>query len=578
MRKIFSLKPGAAVALAAAAAYLPLLALPFVFDDALSVRDNPLLRQLGSLKALFTTDYLRVFRNEGFEPLTFPPIMLAGKLFAWQPWGLHLLSLGAHAACAWAVYRLARELLGAERPAALAGLLFALHPVQSESLVAVLFSGTLFSALFFLLALRRFVAEDGTGPRYALMTALLYGVSLLFKERAFSGLILFALLPLLRPGGGPAELRRRWPELLALAAAWAGALLARLAAGRGSAFSTADLDPGLLFAKLAAYAKMLCLPFWISPVHQKTPPWGDPAGLAALALAGAALALAFDYRGRGRRGYSPAAVGAALCGILLLPYLNLLPVSDLAEYLNSVFVSGRYLYLPLAGAAVVSAAAAARLKELLPGRAAALSLAGAALLLLFAGLAVRQQLLWRSDEAVWERAVRLNPDSAWGNYMLGSRYLEQNQPAKARPLLERAAALNPARGVLSNALGALAAVNLQEGRTAEARQLAARALRTWEYNFDAWNTLGAALAAGGEKEKALKAFLTAAALGPSGPAPLVNAGRLCLELGRPAEAVNSLEAALRRGGGAEARTLLCRAYGAAGRTDAQAACLAAARN
>jgi len=78
---------GAAVALAAAAVCLPLLFLPFVFDDVMSVSANRLLRDLGSLRHLFGPAYTFVFRNEGFEPLTFLPIMLAGKLSAWRPWG-----------------------------------------------------------------------------------------------------------------------------------------------------------------------------------------------------------------------------------------------------------------------------------------------------------------------------------------------------------------------------------------------------------------------------------------------------------------------------------------------------------
>lgn len=571
MEKIFKLKPGAAVFLAGAAAFLPLLALPFVFDDVMSVRDNPLLRHFSSLAALFSPDYMRVFRNEGFEPFTFPPIMLFGALSSWQPWGLHLLSLLAHAACSYAVYRLARGLLGGEKPALLAGLFFALHPAMAESGTAVLFTGTIFSALFFLWALARFVERDGAdGPGGALLTGLLYGVSLLFKERAFSGLLLFALLPFLKPGGGQREFRRRLPELLALASFWAAALLARLAAGRGSGFSAADLDPAFLFARLAAYAKMACLPFWLSPAYQRTPAWGDPAGLAALAVAAGVLWLAFKYRGRGGKGYHPAAAGAALAGLLLLPYLNLLPAADLAEYLRSVFVSGRYLYLPLAGAAIVFAAALSGLRGPWPVAAAAAALP------LFAWLSVSQQLLWRSDEAVWARAARLNPESAWAAYMLGSGYLERGLPGKARPPLERALALAPSRGVRSNALGALAAVSLQEGSPAEAERLAGQALRAWEYNYDAWNTFGAALAAGGKKEKALKAFEVAGSAGITGAAPLVNAGRLYLELGRPAEAAGALEAALGRGGGPEALELLCRAYGAAGRAADQAACLKAA--
>ncbi|MDD2805726.1 MAG: tetratricopeptide repeat protein [Elusimicrobiales bacterium] len=512
MRKLFQ-KPGLAVALAAAAVCLPLLTLPFVFDDVMSVADNPWLRELGSLRHLFGPAYTPIFRNEGFEPLTFLPIMLFGRAFAWQPWGLHLLSLLAHSACSWAVWRLARELFSEERPALLAGLFFALHPAQGETTVAVLFSGTIFSALFFLLALTRFVSRDGRdGPADKALTAGLFLVSLLFKERAFPGLLLFALLPFLKKGGGAAELRRRLPELLAFAGAAAAALLARLAAGRVSALSAADLDPAFLFAKLAAYAKMICLPFWISPVYQKTAAWGDAAGLAALLLAGAALPLAVKYGGRGGRGYSPAPAGAALAGLLLLPYLNLLPVADLAEYLKSVFVSGRYLYLPLTGAALVFGAAAegfaAEWRR--PASKAAALILTTVLLLVFMGVSVSQRLIWRSDAAVWARAVRLNPDSAWGNYMLGTSYLEQGDAADAVPLLEKAVSLGPNRGVLSNSLGALAAAALMQGRPADAERTAKQALRVWNENYDAWNTLGAALAGMNRFAEAEQAFLEAA--------------------------------------------------------------------
>lgn len=509
---------GAVVALAATAVCLPLLALPFVFDDVTSVSANRLLRDLGSCRHLFGPAYTFVFRNEGFEPLTFIPIMLAGKLFAWRPWGLHLLSLLGHAACSWAVWRLARDLSGRERPALLAGLFFALHPAQGETTVAVLFSGTIFSALFFLLALRRFIARDGLDAWSGkLATALLFLVSLLFKERAFPGLPLFALLPFLKKdGGGPAEFRRRLPELLALAGAFAAALLARLGAGHGTAFSAADLDPAFLFAKIAAYAKMTVMPFWLSPVYQRTAAWGDAAGLAALALAAGTLLFALKDAERGERGYAAGPLGAALAGLMLLPYLNLLPLADFAEYLKSVFVSGRYLYLPLAGAALVFGAAAERLAA---GRA---RYAALTLLLVLAGVSVHQRLIWRSDAAVWARAVRLNPDSAWGNYMFGTSLLEGGNTAGALPFLERAAELPSNRGVLSNSLGALAAAAMRLGRPADAERLARRALRTWNENYDAWNTLGAALASQRRFGEAERAFTTASNSPVTAEAALAN--------------------------------------------------------
>ncbi|MDD5209386.1 MAG: tetratricopeptide repeat protein [Elusimicrobiales bacterium] len=586
------IKPGVLLLVFSAAAYIPLLFLPFVFDDVMSVRNNPLLRDLSNAAYLFHPAYTHVFRNEGFEPFTFLYLMLAGKLVAWQAWGFHALSLLAHAACAWTVYKLAQLLLEKEKPALLAGLIFALHPAQAETLVAALFSGTVFSALFFLAALYRFMERDGRdGAPGKLLTGLLFGVSLLFKERAFSGLLLFCLLPFLRslpngespltpasPGGGLKELRRRLPELLSLAFFWTAALFSRLSAGRGSGLGFKDLDPAFLLAKLAAYAKILLLPFWLSPVYQKTSALPGPAGLAALLLAGGIIFLALKYSGRGRRGYNPAALGASAFLLLLLPYLNLLPVNDLAEYLNSVFVSNRYLYLPLAGAAVVFAAFADKAEELLRSRTGGpvfLKASGAALLALCLALSAQQQLIWRSDERVWLRAVKINPASPWANYMLGSYYLQQGLPDEALPRLDLALSLNPPRGVLSNALGALAAARLLKGETKEAEQAALKALGAWEFNYDAWNIYGAALAGLGKRKEAAAAFEKAAEAEITGDTPLVNLGRLYLELGDPAKAAAAFERALKRENSVDTLDLLCGAYAASGRLkEASGACLA----
>ena len=573
------LKPGTLLLLGSAAAYLPLLFLPFVFDDVLSVQNNPLLRDLSNAAYLFHPAYTPVFRNESFEPFTYLVLMPAGKLFGWQPWGFHALSLLAHAACAWLVYRLALLLLGKEKPALLAAAFFALHPAQAETLVAALFCGTIFSALFFLAALCRFIDGDGRDhAREKLLTGLLFGVSLLFKERAFSGLLLFCLLPFLRPGGGFRELRRRLPELLSLFFFWSAALLSRLLAARGSGLGFENMDPAYLFARLAAYAKIIILPFWISPVYQKTSPAPDLLGLAALLLAAGIIFFAFRYRGRGRPGYGPAATGAALFLLLLSPYLNLLPVKDFAEYLKAVFASNRYLYLPMAGASLIFAAFAAVSGEMLtrrPGGKAFYKAAGAAALVLFLSLGAQQQLLWRSDEGVWLRAARLNPASPWANYMLGSYYLQQDLPDKARPCLNLALSLKPSGGVLSNTLGALAAVHLQKGEIKEGERTALKALEVWEFNYEAWNTYGAALAGLGRRAEAAAAFEKAAEAEITGDAPLVNLGKVYLELGDTAKAAGSFERALKRNRLSGTLDLLCGAYAASGRLkEAAGACLA----
>ncbi len=555
--------PAWAVAAAAALVCLPTLLLPFVFDDVLTVQNNFFLRHLANAAFLFHPSYSPIFRNEGYEPFTYIVLILTGKACGWQAWGFHTVSILAHAACALLVYRLAL-LLTAERAAALAaGLVFALHPAQAETVSAAMFSGTIFSSIFFLAALGRFIERDGTdGPGSKILTALLYGVSLLFKERTFSGLLFFALLPFLHTGGGLKGLRRRLPELLAMAFFWAAALAARAFSIRGSGFGFENLDPAYLIARLAAYAKTLLLPFWISPVYSKISPLPDPAGLAALALACAAVWAAIRA-GRREAHYNPAAVGLALFLIILLPYLNLLPVKDLAEYLNAAFASNRYLYLPMAGAAVVLAVLVSQLRKHLPSW-ASLKLAGAAVLAALALLSVQQQTLWRNEENVWVRAAALNPGSPWARYMLGTYYLQNGRTELAEKYLKEALERGPDQALRSNTYAGLAAAALAKGENGTSETAARKALEVWALNHDAWNTLGAALSGQNRNAEAAEAFEKAAHIEITGDRPLVNLGLLYQKTGNNRGAARAFESALERRRSDYALDLLCRARAADG--------------
>lgn len=559
----------AALAALACAVFLPLLRLPFVFDDVLAVQNNYFLRDLSNAARLLDPSYSAVFRNEGYEPFTYLVLMLAGKVFGWQAWGFHAVSIAAHAACAALVFRLALLLTSDAAAALAAGLLFALHPAQAETVSAAMFSGTIFSSIFFLAALHRFIAADGRGGAGAkALTALLFGVSLLFKERTFPGLLLFALLPALR--GGAAEVRRRLPELAGFAGVWAAALAARAYAMPGPGFGAAGLDPAYLPARLAAYAKTLLLPFWISPVYGKEL-FPGPAGAAALAAA-AALGWAAVRAGRRLEApYNPASAGLLLGGLILLPYLNVLPAKDLAEYLSAVFASNRYLYLPMAGAALALAALTKNLLADNRARAAAAAV--------FAGLALlsaQQTLLWRDEGKVWARAAELNPSSPWARYMLGTRYLQEGRTAEAEKLLNETLELKPGKALFSHACSALAQTALAEGRFTVAERYARRSLEAWDLNHEAWNALGAALAGLGRTAEAGAAFERSAAIEITGDGPLVNLGLLRLRAGDPSGAAAAFGRALARKRSDYGLDLLCRARAAGGDNEnAAKACLAA---
>jgi len=159
--------------------------------------------------------------------------------------------------------------------------------------------------------------------------------------------------------------------------------------------------------------------------------------------------------------------------------------------------------------------------------------------------------------------------------MLGSYYLQEGLPDKALPLLTLALSLKPSTGVLSNAQGALGAARLLKGETKEAELAALKALETWEFNYDAWNIYGAALAGLGKRKEAAAAFEKAAESGITGAAPLVNLGKVWLEAGDKEKAAAAFERALKRERTAGTLDLLCGAYAASGRLkEAAGACLA----
>jgi protein O-mannosyl-transferase len=157
--------PGAVVVVTLAA-FLPTLGNGFAsWDDALNFLDNPHYRGLGpaQLHWMFTT-----FHAGHYIPLTWLSLGLDYLLWGMDPAGYHLTSLLLHAATALAFYFLALRLFRLALPsatspaalrwgAALAALLFAVHPLRVESVASATERRDVLSGLFYVLALLCYV-------------------------------------------------------------------------------------------------------------------------------------------------------------------------------------------------------------------------------------------------------------------------------------------------------------------------------------------------------------------------------------------------------------------------------------
>ena len=142
-------------------AFLPVWRAGFIWDDDVYVTDNPLLTASDGLRRIwFSLD-----SPSQYFPLTYTTFYLERLLWGFHPAGYHAVNLLLHAANALLVWRLLARL---RVPGAwLAAALFALHPVQVESVAWITERKNVLMGFFFLLSLlawTRFLEQSSQSP------------------------------------------------------------------------------------------------------------------------------------------------------------------------------------------------------------------------------------------------------------------------------------------------------------------------------------------------------------------------------------------------------------------------------
>src|SRR5574340_1292842 len=182
---------GLLVALIAVVVYANSLGNGFVWDDTNIIITNPALK--GPPLPLFKS--IDVGRDYEllpyYRPLTILTFLIEERLHGLSPFPMHLVNILLHAANSFLVYRLAWALGRDHYASLLAGLLFAIHPVNTEA-VDFLSGGrnTLLACFFVLSALllqRRGIVEGKNSA--ALAGSIFFLTALFSKETALMGLL-----------------------------------------------------------------------------------------------------------------------------------------------------------------------------------------------------------------------------------------------------------------------------------------------------------------------------------------------------------------------------------------------------
>jgi 4-amino-4-deoxy-L-arabinose transferase-like glycosyltransferase len=189
-----------AVALAALLVYVGTLAYDFVWDDLILIRDRLHMYSLANLARLLFSDLFS--HGEWGESFFYRPLVVLSffvdlELWGLRPIGFHLTNVLAHVLASVCVARLATRVTASGIAGVTAGLLFAVHPVHTESVAFVSGRTDVLATLFVLVAVLAYARWRDSGTRSAgVVSVAAFGLALLSKEVAVVVPLLLALYDL----------------------------------------------------------------------------------------------------------------------------------------------------------------------------------------------------------------------------------------------------------------------------------------------------------------------------------------------------------------------------------------------
>jgi protein O-mannosyl-transferase len=589
--------------------YYPATRGPFIGDDFATIVDNPSIRQLwpplGSGKSPGPLNPPKTTPVHG-RPLVNVALAVNYHFGGLDPFGYRIVHIVVHlfsAMLLWAI--LARTLRldyfqgrfdrVAEPLSFAAALVWALHPVNTESLVYVTQRTELMMGMFYLATLYssiRYWEEKGAGPicrngptnlrsvpgashkldlspflpaaptTWLVLATLACVSGMLSKEMMASAPAMVLLFErTFIAGSFRRALGRSWPLYVGLALAWLPVLALNFngprTPGAGFGMGATALEWWFTQAQvLFLYLKLAVWP-WPLVIHYEFPylktayeawPWLLPAGLLAIATS------VLVWR-RSAVGYVAVWVFAVLSPTLLIPLVG----ETVAE---------RRMYVPLAaivplviiGGYVVqlrvwrSVARCAGRESLRGGPVAVFSIATIALVIVFGCVSSHRLLAYRDRLSLWQDAALHQPHNPVVQLNVGTLLAEAGQLAKAIGHFEEAARLAPdpqesplwyAELLRYRAHYNLARALEGSSRPQDAIEHYRVTLRLRPDDAASHYNLARLLEDAGQTLQAIEHYRQATAAQPGFSAAHANLGILLLTAGYMQEAIKNFEAALR---------------------------------
>jgi len=444
----------------------------FAYDDTTQILGNQFIRDLKNIpKALVTeTWYWRVQQDQDpnkqekpstpyYRPIFIIYLMLMWKLFAASASGWHVFNLVLHLLASYLVFLVLERFTKDRRLAAIASLLFAVHPLRSESVAWISGLTDPLLAVFLISSFYLYVRYREEGQLKLLVGSLaLFALAAFTKEPAVALPVFVGAYELFIVNQEQSLRARLKPAIkysasfLCLSAVYFSARYYALGfALNNNGFKSYPVYQVLLTIPLVIwkYIGLLLWPVDLSLFHA-TYMVKSPVDLRFilpfLGLIGLAFGL-WQLRGSILARFA-----------ILWFFINLLPVLNLSAFGEDFLVQERYVYIPSIGFSLLVAIGLTKIpiEKWIPfgSRRVAQTVVVGLLVFLLAGKNLAQNTTWEDDMAVWLHGVEKAPEQSMPHYVLGHKLIDQGDYAKAAEQLEQYMKLIPNNLVVISNLAA----------------------------------------------------------------------------------------------------------------------------
>ncbi len=516
-------------------AYLPIWHAGFIWDDDAFLTENPLIRLPGGLYRIWCTT-----AAPDYFPVTSTALWLEWRLWGAKPLGYHLINVLLHAASALLWWRVLARL---KVPGAwLAAAVFAVHPVNVESVAWVTERKNTLAMFFYALSLLGYLGFEDTGRRRW------YGVALGAFMLALLSKTAPAPLPLVLLGlawwrRGRVEHRDLWRSVPFFAVALVLGLVTIWFQYHRS-IGTEIVRADTFVARVAGAGWAVWFYLWkaMLPVNLMFvyPRWHiattNLLSFVPGLLVVAGFVVCWFYR---RQWGKPVLVALGYFVLMLLPVLGFLNIS----FFRYSLVADHWQYFAILGpiALLVAGVLAAlrrwqgNLPPLVQGSAAGL------LLVMLGALTWRQCGMYQDMETLWRRTIDQNPKAVLAYHNLGFVLLQKGNLDDGIGYLREALALDPGLVEAHYNLGkALLQRNQPDAAIAEFRA----ALDIQPDHAFARNNLAMTLLQKGQSQEAYAQFQAVLEKHPDDALAHFNLGNFLYDRGQLDEAIQHFQKAV----------------------------------